>query len=125
VQDLNMPVRIRVKPTIREPDGLAISSRNEYLGEQERRQSVCLYRALVEAQKLYGYGERDPAIIRTAMARIIASTPLAEMDYAEIVDCETLEPVHEVTDRAVAVLAVRVGSTRLIDNARMVDTAYA
>jgi pantoate--beta-alanine ligase len=116
VRDLSLPVVIRVMPTVREPDGLAMSSRNTYLNEEERRQAVCLYRALSEAAEMYRSGERDPAAARKAMLGIIESYSLARTDYVEIVDRETLEPVGELTDRAVAVLAVRIGATRLIDN---------
>jgi pantoate--beta-alanine ligase len=116
VRDLDMPIEIRVMPTVREEDGLALSSRNQYLDEQERRQALCLYRALREAHRRYREGETDADALRAAMDRIIAGTPLADPDYAEIVDRETLEPVETATNRAVAVLAVRVGETRLIDN---------
>ncbi len=116
VRDLSLPVVIRVMPTVREPDGLAMSSRNAYLNEEERCQAVCLYRALSEAAEMYRSGERDPAAARKAMLGTIGSHPLARTDYVEIVDRETLEPVGELTDRAVAVLAVRIGATRLIDN---------
>jgi len=115
-RDLSMPVQIRVMPTVREADGLALSSRNQYLNAEEREQAPCLYRALREAHRLYAGGEADTDALRAAMHRVIAAAPLAEPDYAEIVDRETLDPVETVTDRAVAVLAVRVGETRLIDN---------
>ncbi len=116
VADLALPVVIRVMPTVREPDGLAMSSRNEYLNPEERRQATCLYRALMEARRLYGLGKSDPAELRCAMERVIAEAPLARADYVEIVDRETLAPVERVDDRAVAVLAVAIGKTHLIDN---------
>jgi pantoate--beta-alanine ligase len=116
VRDLNIPAVIRVMPTVREPDGLAMSSRNECLNAEERRQAACLYRALTEGRRLYRTGEADPDAIRAAMERIIAEAPLARPDYVEVVDGETLAPAERVTDRAVAVLAVRMGRTRLIDN---------
>jgi pantoate--beta-alanine ligase len=116
VRDLDVPVEIRVLPTVREPDGLAMSSRNAYLNAEERRQATCLWQALCEAQRLHRAGEADPAVIRAAMQRVIARAPLGRPDYVEIVDRDTLEPVRQVNDRAVAVLAVRVGKTRLIDN---------
>ncbi|MHC4591692.1 MAG: pantoate--beta-alanine ligase [Planctomycetota bacterium] len=116
VRDLNMPIEIRVMPTVREPDGLAMSSRNAYLSAEEREQALCLHRSLGEAQRLYADGETDAGAVREAMKRIIAEAPLARPDYIEIVDRETLAPVSQVTDRAVAVLAVRIGEARLIDN---------
>lgn len=119
VQDLNLPIAVRVMPTVREPEGLALSSRSDHLGPEEREQAPCLYRALTEARRLYREGETDPAPLRTAMESIIASAPLARPDYIEIVDRDTLAPVERVTDAAVAVLAVRIGRTRLIDNMPM------
>mgnify|MGYP006282170643 FL=1 len=114
--DLNMPVDVRVRPTVREKDGLALSSRNEYLNPREREEAPCLYRALRRARQLYASGVTDAQAARNAMRGIIAESPLARPDYVEIVDRETLEPVEELTDRAVAVLAVHIGETRLIDN---------
>jgi len=116
VRDLNIPVEIRVMPTVREPDGLAMSSRNRYLDAEGRRQALCLWRALEEAEHLYEGGCRDVAKVRRAMAAIIGREPLARPDYIELVDRETLRPVRTLSDRTVAVLAVRVGETRLIDN---------
>jgi len=117
VRDLGMPVEVRVMPTVREPDGLAMSSRNAYLNAEERVQALCLSTALKEAQRLYAEGRTDADALREAMRRTIAEAPLARPDYVEIVDRETLEPLQTVTGRAVAVLAVKVGETRLIDNA--------
>lgn len=114
--DLNMPVDVRVRPTVREKDGLALSSRNEYLNPREREEAPCLYRALRRARQLYAAGVKDAEEARNAMREIIAGSSLARPDYVEIVDREALEPVEELTDRAVAVLAVRIGETRLIDN---------
>ena len=116
VRDLNMAVRIRVLPTVREPDGLAVSSRNAYLSQEERGQALCLYRALQKAEDLCRAGCADADEVRRAMAEIIAREPLARPDYVEVVDGETLEPVSELCPGAVAVLAVRIGQTRLIDN---------
>ena len=116
VRDLNLPVTIRVMPTVREPDGLAMSSRNAYLNQEERQQATCLYRALSRAAELYRCGERDPAPVKTAMQEVIRDAALARPDYVEIVDHETLEAVEKLSNRAVAVLAARIGDTRLIDN---------
>jgi pantoate--beta-alanine ligase len=119
VRDLNLPVTVRVMPTVREPDGVAMSSRNAYLSKDERRQATCLYGALTEARRLYQAGETDAAALRRAMEEVIARAPLARPDYVEVVDAETLAPVARATDGAVAVLAVRLGATRLIDNAAL------
>ncbi len=116
VRDLNMPVSIRVMPTVREEDGLAMSSRNAYLNEAERRQALCLYRALGEAHRLYRNGERHADALRAAMERVIAKAPLARADYVDIVDARTLRRAESADEQAVAVLAVRIGKTRLIDN---------
>jgi len=120
VRDLNMPVRIRVMPTVREADGLAMSSRNAYLNNEERRQARCLFEALSTARAAYEGGETDGDVVRSAMVEVIGRTPLARMEYAEVVDGETLGPLGVLTDRAVAVLAVRIGETRLIDNMPLV-----
>jgi len=116
VRDLNFPIRIRVMPTIREDDGLAMSSRNEYLTESEREQATCLYRALCEARRLYNEGETDVEVLMDEMERIIGREPDTEPEYIEIVDCESLESLDQASDRAVAALAVNLGEARLIDN---------
>ncbi len=117
VRDLDIPVEIVAGPTVREPDGLAMSSRNAYLSPEERAQAVCLRRALDAAAARLAAGERDAARLRAAMADVIAGAPLARADYVEIVDDETLEPVAAIDRPALAALAVFVGRTRLIDNA--------
>lgn len=119
VADLDMAVRVRVLPTVREPDGLAMSSRNEYLGPKERRDALCLWNALQAARARYESGRTDAEEAREAMRRVLTALPDASPDYADIVDCDTLERVDVLTDRAVAVLAVRLGRTRLIDNLPM------
>lgn len=116
VKDLNFPIRIRALPTVREEDGLAVSSRNEYLTDSERAQATCLYRALCEARRLYEGGETDADALVDAMDRIIGDEPDTDVEYIEIVDPETLEPVEQASDRAVAALAVNLGEARLIDN---------
>jgi pantoate--beta-alanine ligase len=125
VRDLNLPTTICVRPTVREPDGLAMSSRNVYLNAEERAQAVCLVRALRKARALFGGGETDAEALREAMRRILGEAPLARPDYAELVDGDTLEPVAMAGERSVAVLAVRVGSTRLIDNMPLVGEGTA
>ncbi len=114
-RDLDMPVEIRVMPTVREADGLAMSSRNRYLSASERRRALCLFRALIEARRLVDAGERAAAPLRTAVERIVR--PAADkVDYIAIVHPETLREVATTRDGAVAAIAVWIGKTRLIDN---------
>jgi len=116
VTDLNLPVEILVQPTVREKDGLAMSSRNEYLTPEQRKQAVCLYEALSAARRLYRGGERSAAPLIKEMEHVIARSPGARPQYVEIVSPDSLAPVEEATDDSVAALAVFVGSVRLIDN---------
>ncbi|MFH0953175.1 MAG: pantoate--beta-alanine ligase [Verrucomicrobiota bacterium] len=116
VRDLNIPVRILRGPTVREPDGLAMSSRNAYLSPDERRQALCLRRALDRAEKLYREGQRDPEEILSAMRRIVEGEEAARVDYIEILDDATLEPVSAVRGPCLIALAAFIGRTRLIDN---------
>ncbi|MER3416891.1 MAG: hypothetical protein C4297_11860 [Gemmataceae bacterium] len=116
VRDLDVPVELRICPTVREPDGLALSSRNAYLSPSERQQATCLYRALKKAEELVRGGERQVARLRQAMHEILATVPQAQVEYAEIVDARTLQPIETLDRRALAALAVRIGSARLIDN---------
>ena len=109
--DLDMGVEIVVCPTVREPDGLALSSRNAYLSPDERRAATCLSRALRAGARAYQAGERDPARLRAVLREVLDTEPLARVDYAEVVDPATFR-----APGALAVLAVRVGQTRLIDN---------
>jgi pantoate--beta-alanine ligase len=115
-KDLNMDVEIRALPIIREPDGLAMSSRNTYLSAEERRAALVLSRSLEEARRTFEKGERAASLIRQRLLRAIASEPLAKMDYAEVVDPSSLEPVERIEGRALVALAVSIGKTRLIDN---------
>jgi pantoate--beta-alanine ligase len=116
VRDLNMPVKIRVMPVVREPDGLAVSSRNEYLSESERDQAICLYRALQTGRQMFQAGEKAPESIIEKMRKVIEENPDAEIDYVEIVSPQNLRPVEEITEDSVAAVAAYVGDTRLIDN---------
>ena len=116
VRDLNFPVAIVLGPTVREPDGLAMSSRNKYLTASERRDALCLRRALDEAERLAGLGTRDVGAVRRAIADIIGRVPSAAIEYIEAVDSGTLEPVSEIRGDVLVALAVRIGKTRLIDN---------
>lgn len=118
VRDLRFPVEIVSGPTSREPDGLARSSRNQYLTAEQRPQAICLRRALDEAERRFAAGERDPAALVAAMRALIAKFPAAKIDYVDIVDDETLQPLSgPIVRPALAALAVWVGQPRLIDNA--------
>jgi len=116
VTDLNMNIEIFVLPTVREPDGLAMSSRNSYLNAEERQAALVLYRALMLAQGLWSQGEKDAEKMRNEMAKLISKEPLATIDYISIADNETLEELQEVRPPALVSLAVKIGETRLIDN---------
>jgi len=116
VADLNMNVEIVALPTVREPDGLALSSRNTHLNPEERQAALVLYRALCLAQELWWQGERDAGRVRQEMAVLIEKEPLANIDYVSIADTETLDELDRVEPPALVSLAVRVGDTRLIDN---------
>lgn len=123
VKDLNMDLEIIPIPIVREPDGLAMSSRNTYLNARERRAALCLCRSLKKAHKLFALGERDAKIIREEVALVIEEEPLATIDYVEVVDPETFLPVEKAQKGTLVALAVRIGSARLIDNTQLgVDT---
>jgi pantoate--beta-alanine ligase len=116
VEDLNVPVRLRVCPTVREPDGLAVSSRNQYLNPAQRERAPALYQALDEARQRVEKGERDARVLREILASRIAGTPGAVLDYAAVVDADTLKPVARLKGEVLVALAVKFGTTRLIDN---------
>ncbi len=116
VSDLNMNVEIVVVPTVRESDGLAMSSRNVYLNQQERQAATVLFRALTLAESLWCRGERNAEVIKGEMVSIIKKEPLAEIDYVSIAHPETLEELSTIEGPALVSLAVRIGKTRLIDN---------
>jgi len=116
VGDLNMNLEIVSIPTMREPDGLAMSSRNTYLNPEQRQVAVVLHQALTLAQQLWSRGERDAERIRQAMTELIQKQPLAKIDYVSVADAVTLEELDEVKPSALVSLAVRFGKTRLIDN---------
>jgi pantoate--beta-alanine ligase len=116
VRDLSLPVEVQGCPTVREPDGLATSSRNAYLSPEQREAAGCLFLALSEAAQMARSGERDAASLVAAMAREIGATPEARIDYAAVVDDETFEEVSAIAGPARALVAARFGDTRLIDN---------
>jgi pantoate--beta-alanine ligase len=115
-RDLHLDSEIIVCPIVREPDGLAMSSRNAYLSPDERRAATVLHRALDGARRAIELGERDALRLAAAMREAIRGEPLAQPDYVELVDAETLEPVTRLRRTCLALLAVRFGATRLIDN---------
>lgn len=117
VTDLLMPLSVVPVPTVREGDGLAMSSRNAYLSGAERPAAAVLYRALEAARAAHEEGERAASALAAAMDVTLAAEPLASREYAAVVDPETLEPLDTVGEAAVALVAARIGNTRLIDNA--------
>jgi len=114
--DLNMGIEVVVVPTLRERDGLAMSSRNIYLNPDERRAATVLFRALTLARQLRRDGEKNAEKVRRQMVSLIRKEPLAEIDYVSIADGQTLEELSLLDRPALASLAVRIGKTRLIDN---------
>lgn len=116
VRDLNFPLEVVVCPTVREPDGLALSSRNAYLNPEERQAATVLHRALHAAQAAFEAGERDGEALRAIMSSTLAREPLAREEYVSVADPDTLAELPTLTDRALLSLAVRLGKTRLIDN---------
>jgi len=116
VRDLNFPVEIAVCPIVREPDGLAMSSRNAYLNPEERQRALVLQRSLRCVADNFRAGERNAAKLITAARQAIAQEPQARLDYLEIVDPETLEPIERITGTTLVAVAAYVGTTRLIDN---------
>jgi pantoate--beta-alanine ligase len=114
--DLSLPVTVVGCPTVREPDGLAMSSRNVYLSEAERAAAPVLHRALTAGRRVIEYGERDPAAVRAAMAEIVGREPLAALDYAEVVDAATFEVPDPLAGALRLLIAVRFSRARLIDN---------
>lgn len=117
VQDMNLDINMRIRPIVRDKDGLAMSSRNAYLNSRERKAALCLNRSLKQAEKAVADGQRQADRIKTIIQKIIAKESLARLEYAAVVDFETLEPVKTIQpDRTLIALAVFIGKTRLIDN---------
>jgi pantoate--beta-alanine ligase len=116
VRDLNFPLGVVVCPTVREEDGLAMSSRNAYLDPEQRQAATVLYRALNAAKDAYNTGERDAEKLRALMRETIAAEPLAEAQYASCADYDTLQELETITGKALLSMAVFLGKTRLIDN---------
>lgn len=116
VDDLNIDVKIVTVPTVREADGLAMSSRNVYLNPEERKAALVLSRSLQQALESFKSGEKNGAFLRQMVVDLIKKEPLAEIDYVEIYSYPDLEPVEIIKNQALLALAVRIGKTRLIDN---------
>ncbi len=119
--DLDFPTEIVVCPTVREPDGLAMSSRNTYLDPDERRAATVLYRALEAGRRAYAAGKRDADRLRQILQTVLAEEPRAEVQYVSAADPNTLQELHGPVERALLSLAVFIGKTRLIDNAVVGD----
>jgi len=120
-EDLGMLLDVVVCPTVREPDGLAMSSRNVYLSPREREASTVIYRALQGAAQAYRAGERRAQALRQLMLATLASEPLARVDYAAVTDPGTFAEIERVGPRGLALLAVKFGKTRLIDNIELAE----
>ena len=120
VRDLNMPVDVIETPTVREPDGLAMSSRNVYLPPEQRKAALSLYQSLMTAADMIEKGERSAARIRERMIEIIRSSGLADLDYVEIVDAGSLRIIDTLKGEVLIAVAAKFGETRLIDNVKVV-----
>jgi len=116
VADLNMPLEIVVCPTVREPDGLAVSSRNQYLTQQQKKDAALIYQSLQECRKLIDDGITDTKSIIAEMREILSRAPAIKIEYVSILDAETLEQIAYIDRRVLAAVAVRIGQARLIDN---------
>ena len=116
VRDLNLPIEIAVCPIVREPDGLAMSSRNVYLSPQDRKSATVLNRSLTEVKQRFDQGERNATALIKAAKKVLAQEPTVRLDYFEIVDPSTLDPAPKLTGPALVAVAAVVGTTRLIDN---------
>lgn len=121
--DLHLGPEIVVMPIIREPDGLALSSRNSYLSKEQRKAALVLYRSLKKAEDLLNRGERAAERIKDEIAQLIKQEPLVEVEYISVVDSDNLTELAEIKGQALIALAVRIGETRLIDNILWEDTA--
>ncbi|MGA9110544.1 MAG: pantoate--beta-alanine ligase [Smithella sp.] len=116
VDDLNIDIQIVGSPTVRESDGLAMSSRNKYLNKDERKSALTLFKALKLAQKLYSNGEKKSSVIITEVEKLIKRASFTAIDYIKICDTRTLKDADKIKNQSVIALAVKVGNTRLIDN---------
>jgi pantoate--beta-alanine ligase len=122
IRDLDVPTSLVLVPTVREDDGLAMSSRNRYLNPDDRKRATVLIQSLREARNRFAAGERDAGILRSLMVERIAETPGASLDYAAIVDADSFQPIAQIAGPAVAAVAVKFGATRLIDNIELIPS---
>jgi len=116
VADLNMPLEIVICPTVREPNGLAVSSRNQYLSEQQRQDAANIYKSLQECRRLIDAGTTETRQIIAGMRKILQQIPSGQIEYVSIVDAETLESIDKIAGKVLAAVAVNIGPARLIDN---------
>ncbi len=116
VTDLNMPLQIVVCPTVREPDGLAVSSRNRYLSPQQRKDAALIYKSLQQCKEMIDTGATDVQQIIVEMRKVLQQIPSGQIEYVSIVNAESLEEIDHVSGKVLAAVAVRTGSSRLIDN---------
>lgn len=123
VRDLSFQIELIAGPTVRESDGLAMSSRNVYLSAEARRSAVCVPHALDLARRLYEAGMRDTAEMKDRMKTLIGNQQLARIDYVEILDCDSWKPAEMIEGPSLVAIAVKFGSVRLIDNATIGDAA--
>lgn len=122
VADLNMPLEVVICPTVREPDGLAISSRNQYLTRQQRKDATYVYKSLQKCQEMIDAGTKNAQKIITEMRKILQQIPSIEIEYVSVVDAETLENIDQIAGKVLTAIAVKIGRARLIDNILM-DTS--
>ncbi len=122
VADLNMPLEIAICPTVREPNGLAISSRNKYLTEQQKKDAANIYKSLQKCRQMIDAGVKETTEIITEMSKILQQVPSIEIEYISIVDAETLRNIDQIAGKVLAAVAVKIGPARLIDNI-LVDAA--
>jgi pantoate--beta-alanine ligase len=123
VADLNLPIKISIEPTVREADGLAISSRNRYLSPAERQRALVLSRSLEVAAEMVARGEGEAALVLARMHELFAAAGVTDIDYIALADPQTLEPIHFISAPAMALIAARIGTTRLIDNRLLTPAA--
>lgn len=121
VKDLNIDIKIKILPTVREKDGLAISSRNAYLTPEEHQKALCLYDALNISKKMVEQGVKDCMFIESAMKKRILREKGVKLQYANIIDRDSFDVLSKIEKRAIAIVAVRIGRTRLIDNIALCD----
>lgn len=121
VADLNIPLKITVCPTVREPDGLAVSSRNQYLNKQQRQDATYIYKSLIKCQEIVKAGKIDAREIIAEMQKVLQKKSSFEIEYISIVDSESLEVVDRISGKVLVAIAVKLGSSRLIDNI-IIDT---